>query len=268
MKRLVVVILIAIILLSFTKHPVLATSIQAYTDYQYQFDLYRQKYSDFQVAKNEYLKFKSLTSQSEALDGTKKMLSQRDALLRSYLLVLKEKLNENQGIGSQDRQLYQSLIVNEVKFLEDHIALIPSVAALEDAEDVSRQLESHYLVLQTSVRQTLVALALGNLSLQSNKLDEIINLSKNLLTRNAGYLSPEKRSILERWLVQIVNKKTLYRQKVELIISANTQLKGSSLIDLDQQISLMQKELIGGKQYLAEAASFLNEFLNTLQYID
>src|SRR3989344_5828917 len=77
---------------------VFATSQQAYQDYLYQFDLYRQRETDFRVAKTEYEKFRSLTSETTALEKTKLLLAQRDQLLRAYLLVLNEKLNEDKGL--------------------------------------------------------------------------------------------------------------------------------------------------------------------------
>src|SRR3972149_4862635 len=77
---------------------VFASSQQAYQDYLFQFDIYRQKYSEFTVSKNEYLKSKTLTSQTTALEKTIAMLSFRDLLLRAYLLLLNEKLNEDRGL--------------------------------------------------------------------------------------------------------------------------------------------------------------------------
>ena len=95
-----------------------ATSSQAYQDYLYQFDLYRQKYNDFQVAKNTYEKFNTLESQSLALSSTKTMLQQRNTLLHAYLLYLYERVGEHGGITPSNKQLYQSLLANELAFLE------------------------------------------------------------------------------------------------------------------------------------------------------
>src|SRR3990167_2153444 len=155
MKRYFILFTCSILSLFLLSSHISASSQQAHTDYLYQYDVYRQSYNDFKVAKNEYEKFKSLVSQTDALEQTKKMLAQRDVLLRSYLLLLNEKLNENKGLDGSDKTLYQTLIQNEVKFLESHANLIPAIGSIDDTVDVSKQLESHYNILQTSIRQTI-----------------------------------------------------------------------------------------------------------------
>ncbi len=151
-------ILLLPFLLIFLPNQIFASSQTAYKDYLYQFDQYRTKQNNFKVARTEYLKYKTLLSETTALDTAKTMLAQQDQLLRSYLLFLNEKLNENTGLSSSEKNLYQTLIRNEVTFLETHTALIPSIGSLADAVSVAKQLESHYLVLSAYIRQTIIAL--------------------------------------------------------------------------------------------------------------
>src|SRR3972149_6420904 len=171
MKPAVTILSLVLLVLALAARATGATSSQAYQDYLYQFEVYRQKYSDFQVAKNEYEKFKSLASQTAALEKTKIMLSQRDQLLRAYLFLLNERLNEDQGLNVPEKQQYQTLIKNEVTFLDGHSALVPSIGYLPEAVKVSEELQSHYNVLSRSMRQTIVAISLGQLSVLSKQYD-------------------------------------------------------------------------------------------------
>ena len=243
-----------------------ATSQTAYKDYLYQFDQYRTKQNNFKVARTEYLKYKTLLSETTALDTAKSMLTQQDQLLRSYLLFLNEKLNENTGLSATDKNLYQTLIQNEVTFLQTHAALIPSIGSLADVTSVSKQLESHYLVLSASIRQTIIALGQGDLL----KLNSEFTLTQTTLkslakTPNATFTS-EKQNTIDRWLLQISNKQNLFQQKMDQITTANSQIKGANQQEMDTVFAGVQKNLGEAKQYLQEGNAYMKELMNLIRY--
>lgn len=262
------VLLVLLVHLVFLIPFVSASSQQAYTDYLYQFDVYRQKYSEFTVAKNEFLKFKTLTSQTTALDKTKLMLSQRDLLLRAYLLLLNEKLNEDQGLGRTEKATYQALITNEVQFLEDHSRLVGNIGSLEDSSTVSKALESHYAVLGASMRQTITGVSLGKLAVISKRYDQALADAKSLITTHHGIFTPQKQSTIDRWLLQITNTKSLYQQKIDTIASKNTQLIGTSTDDQSQTFSQITKDVAEARQYLVEGSGYMRELMEALRYQD
>ncbi|MEK7065670.1 MAG: hypothetical protein AAB961_01640 [Patescibacteria group bacterium] len=247
---------------------VLASSQQAYQDYLYQFDVYRQKYSEFTVAKNEYLKFKTLTSQTTALAKTIAMLSQRDLLLRAYLLLLNEKLNEDRGLLSIDRVTYQTLLTNEVVFLEGHSRLVTSIASLEDASETSQQLESHYSILQASMRQTIGGLSLGQLIVYARVFDTALADARALVDSSRGTFSPQKQATIDRWILQITNVRSLYQQKQEQIARLNAQFKGTSLDEQNSNLSTIKKNVAEARQYLIEGTGYLGELVDALRYED
>lgn len=247
---------------------VFASSSQAYQDYLYQFDQYRQKSTDFSVAKNEYEKFGTLTSQTTAFQKTVDVLSQRDNLLRAYLLLLNEKLNESPGAASTDRNLYLSLVRNEVTFLESHRKLVDAIGSLDDAKTASGNLESHYNALSASIRQTIAGIALDGLLRLASQFDQSLSDSKVLIVTNHGLFTPEKQSTLDRWVLQITNTRSLAQQKID-------DAKGKSLLlsslNPDQQNDLfsdIKKNLAQGKQYLLDGSSNLRELVEAMRYQD
>lgn len=267
MKKILFLALLALLALpALLAPPTNASSPQAYKDYLYQFDVYRQKYADFKVAKNEYLKFKTLTSQTTALEKTKLMMSQRDLLLRAYLLVLNEKLNETAGMSGVERTTYQTVINNEVKFLESHSKLIESIGTLEDATEVSRQLESHYAVLVGSMRQTITGISLGNLSVIAKDFDITLADAKALVNTNRGIFPPEKQATIDRWLLQITNTRSLAQQKIEEINRSNEALRGTAINDQDQTFNAITKAVASARQYFLDGSSFLGELVMTIKY--
>ncbi len=245
---------------------VVATSQQAYQDFLYQFDLYRQSYSDFQVSKNEYEKFQSLPAQTDALNRTKTMLAGRDQLLRSYLLLLDEKLTEDQGLTASTKVLYQTLVRNEASFLADDANKITAVASIPDAEQASSNLESHYNILQSSVKQILIGLALGQLSLLSKYYDNNVSLAQTLIASYSGSMTPDKQQTVNRWILQIKNKRSFYQQKYDEINAEDTNLSARDSQDLDDKYNTMTQGLADARQYLVEGASYLVELKNELKY--
>lgn len=265
-KLLPIVVLFLLLALPFGV--VVASSQQAYQDYLYQFDLYRQKYSDFQVAKNEYQKFKSLTSQTQALEATKIMLAQRDQLLHAYLVNLGEKVTEEQGLSAVNKNLYRSLIQSELTFLEHHAQLIPSINSIDDAISISQELESHYQVLQTSMHQIIADISLAKLGTIAQYFDQNVRVAQTLVNTNATTFAPGKVNTINRWLLQIQNKRSLYQQKVDDANQAITALTSTDPNDLDQKFNDILRQIGDAKQYLSDGISFLGELGNALKYVD
>lgn len=245
-----------------------ATSQQAYQDYLYQFDIYRQNYSDFQVAQNNYEKFQSLEAQTDALNKTKTMMSQRDQLLRSYLLVLDERLREDQGLPAATKQTYETLLQNEATFLANHAQLITAIGSISDATQVSGQLESHYAILQSSIRQILIGLALGQLNILNNFYSNYLQEAQAIINTDSGSFSTDKQQTLNRWILEIQNKQTLFQQKYSALVAANAQWTSQDQSNLDQQYASMSNQIDGARQYLVEGASYQIELKNELKYVN
>jgi hypothetical protein len=269
MKRFLLGLMLFVASLVMLPAPAYAAYEQAYQDYLFQFDLYRQTYLEFQVAKNEYQKFKTLTSETTALEKTKAMMAQRDQLLRAYLLVLYEKLNDaNSGLVPITRDQYQKILSNEIAFLEVHAQSIPSVGSLEDAKNVSRELESHYNVLQTSIRQILTGLTLGQLAIIAKHYDALVTEAQTIINSNSIYFTPQKQETINRWILQIQNKRTYYQQKVDSISVQNAQLTPADPDSLDIEFNAMVRGMAEARQYLVEGASFIAELRDALKYVN
>ncbi len=266
MKRFFSFLLVSLVLLVLLVPQSKATSERAYQDYLYQFDLYRQKFSDFTITKNEYEKFNSLSSQTTALTNTSAMLAQRDQLLRAYLLLLNEKLNEDRGLIDTQKVTYRALTGNEISFLDQHSTLVQSIGSLDDAGDVSRSLESHYAILGASMRQVIIGVSLGQLALLARQYDTALADAKALLTTNRDAFGPQKQATVDRWILQISNTRSLYQQKIDSINTKNAQLKGSSIETLDDLFGELKRDVGQAKQYLMEGNRFIGELIEALRY--
>lgn len=247
---------------------VAASSQQAYSDYLYQFDRYRQTYSDFQRAKETYLKYRSLTSQTAAVTATQTMMTQRNLLLRGYLLFLNEKLNEDQGLNEAAKQQYQGNLQKELAFLETQNQQIAGLTSIDEATSTSKLLETHYLPLQITVRQTIIGITLGKLSGLARTFDQNLQTAQTLVNENTGVLAPEKVSIINRWLTQIQNTRSLYQQKIDEIEAATTTQFSTirTVSDVDQKIADINKKFTEAQKLLIQMTGYLGELVRALQY--
>ena len=247
--------------------PVMATSQQAYQDYLYQFDMYRQKYSDFQVAKNSFDKFKTLESQTQALSATKFMLSQRDLLLHAYLVYLYERVGEQGGITNVNKQLYRSLLESELAFLETQSNLVSSINSIDDATTTSEELEDHYDVLSATIREIIAGISLGQLNVIAQNFDRQVTAAQSLFAQNSGQIPAEKKSTINSWVMQITNKRNLYEQKINEINAAVAGLTDTNdANDLEQKYAEVTMKIGEAKQYLSDCIANLGEVASALQY--
>lgn len=242
-----------------------ASSPQAYQDYQYQYDVYRQRTSDFRIAFTQYQQFKSLASQQDTLDKAKLLLAQRSNVAKTYFLFLNERLTENPGLISSELSLYRSIITNQVGFLDQNLVLTPSISSLDDAAKVSETFDANYDTLQSANRQIIGAIELGYLNYFSKRFDDAAVHAQALIAASRSDFSPQKQGILDRWLLSLSNKHSLYQQKASAIRSAIPKIIG----DVGQQDRLfleLQIKIGAARQDLLDAASYLKEIETALKY--
>lgn len=268
MKRTLFLILLIIILPILLVKQIIATPAQAYQDYLYQYDLYRQKYSDFRIAKSEYEKYKTLVSEKNALESAKSMLIQRNLLFNAYLSYINERLNAGEGLTDAQKRMYQTFIRNEETTLTAQNQAIPSLAALNDVTKASQEFDNRYLTIQKTLRQAIVSLSLGSLSTQQIQYDQALQDIKLFLINHASDYSAERRATFERWLIQSTAKEDIFKQKYDETTSQNNAITARSLQELDTIFNKLQTEVKQANQYLNEAISALDEIVKTLPYTE
>lgn len=264
-------VVIASLLLFLTSTPKLVhatDSTRAFEDYTYQSDEYRRKYSEFIIAKNEYLKFKSLTSQSTALEKTKAMMESRAQFLRSYMLLLTEKITEIQSYTDLDKDPYRTLLKNEITFLDAHTQFISAIGSLSDATRITDELIGRYQIMQAAFRQTTLAIALGNIKYVSDAFDANFASATQVYKDHASDYSLQKQQTIERWILQIKNKRDLYGQKIASVQSGILQIKSGNDSEIERIYGELVQSIQEAKQYLSEATSFLSELISAIKFID
>jgi hypothetical protein len=98
--------------------------------------------------------------------------------------------------------------------------------------------------------------------------DAALRDSQALIVAYAGQFTPQKQETVNRWVLQVTNKKALYQQKFDTISSASVRLDAPDLQELDRQYAEVTRSIGEARQYLLEGASFLIELKNALKFVD
>lgn len=197
------------------------------------------------------------------------MLSQRNLLLHAYLIYLYERVGEQGGIAPVNKALYQTLLSNELAFLEEQGSLVSSINTLDDATTASENLESHYRVLEATIHQIIAGISLGQLGVISQNFDRQVTVAQVIFSQNAGLLSAEKKSTINSWVLAITNKRSLYQQKIDEITAAVTNLANTNdSSNLDQKFAEITTKIGEAKQYLSDSIANLGEVVRAMQYVN
>lgn len=256
MKKFLPIFLILVICYMLGVTYIRADFDRAYQDYLYQYDQYRKNLTIFLSAKNRYLTYGTLTSQTEALIATKSFLEARDVVSTTYLQMLLEK-NPDES--------YKKLIGDELTFFTNHKALIPAVGSLNDGVDVSEKFDEHFPLTKVIARQTIANIILGKIQNLDNRLANLTTGSEEKINslKNQG----KDVTTLERWLLETKNKRLLSQQKFNEAQNQAAKLKPTKYsIESSENFDKVQILIFESNQYLKEATAYLKEIKEELKY--
>lgn len=264
-RKLAGIIIFILFLLALPQAGANASSDQAYRDYQFQYDLYRQRVNDYRIAYTQYQQYRSLASQQDAIEKVRLLLAQRAHAAKTYFLFLNEKLSENPGLLATDVSFQRTTISNQIRYMDEFAVLAPSVASLEDATRISEPFVNNYEKMQSSYRQIIVTLELGYLNYFAKRFDEIAVHAQSLVAASRAESLPQKQAVLDRWILSLTNKHTLYEQKASAIRLGIPKITGD-LQEQDRVFLELQTTIGAARQDIVEAASYLKEIETALMY--
>jgi len=257
-----------IFLLLFHPFSVSAASDTSYKDYLYQYDIYRQVQTEYQTAKTSYEKFKSLSSETTATDATRRFLTQRNILVRTYILVLKDKLSQQTSLDAGMRQQFQDTLQSEITLLNDDIQSIASTQTLGDVLNATTSFDTHYSAFQLTVTKTQLLLSLGRVHAVYLKFVSLINSIQSLKPLYEPYLSPQKLHTVNQWITQITDKKTQYDDTYASLMDSIQRIKAYDASDLERQSTEISKQITQLNGYMTSASSYLVELSDMLKYTE
>ena len=239
---------------------------RAYNDYVYIYSQYRQAHTEYVVAKQAYLKHKTLTSKTEAQNKTLKMLELRDDVIRTYLTALRMKMAETTGISNYEQNILYLKLDDEVTWYIDHRNALTSAGNLEDLVDSAKETQKKYEKTEILIYQTLGTILAGKEAGLREEINKQIGELKGKVAeiRQRG---DKDTTILERWLLEAENRLTRSQEKQFASQQTLTKLNPYDR-NKSNDYNKAQFSLEESHQYLKEANSYLKELIREVKLAD
>lgn len=239
---------------------------RAFNDYIYTYGQYRLAYNEYVSARQAYLNYKTLTSETEALNKTLKMLQFRDEVVKTYLTALRLKLAETTGISNYDQNVLYLKLDAEVAWYLKHRNTLTSAGNLQDLLDSSRETQEKYQGTEILIYQTLEAILSGRETALHQRLNEQIEALKGKISeiRQKGDKKP---TTAERWLLEAENRLARSKEKQNAARQVLAKLKPYDK-DKNQSYNQAQFSLEESHQYLKETNSYLKEVIREIKSAD
>ncbi len=232
----------------------------ARNDYVYQYTVYRNALSQYQVTKSAYLTYGTLTSQNDAINAFRAAVQARDQVISVYYDLLQEKLNATVGIPPSYLATFNQVKQNEKTWLSDHQTKIEAANSLDDLNAVAGQFEAHYPQFDHETKQAVGMVLLTKEDNLKTDLDaNIASLSAKIAEiRQQGMDT----SLWDRGLINVKNKLDLYTQKYSA--ARNDFLPPNSSLTSPIDINRGQSHLSEANQYLRETLTYLLEIIKSI----
>lgn len=266
MPRLPILLTLLLLTFYFLLGPVFAQDFdfnRSYSDYLHNFNLYREAHLAYVSAKSESLTYKTLESQTKALEKTRKMLELRDQVLSTYLTSLRMRLVETTKVENYEQSMRYVLLDNKVAFLKLNQEKLSSPATLEDLLGVSKEVEDEFPKIEILSYQTLETIISSSENDLRDRVSEQTTKEEEKVAqmRAAG----EDTATLERWLIEVRGKITLSSQKQQEAKNLLAKIGEGGQNKKDRFLEA-QKKFEESNQYLKEAVSYLKEVVKKIKY--
>lgn len=148
---------------------------RAYSDYIFVRDDYGKKHEEYEFAKAAYLNSKTLPLQEEAQKKTASMLAARDNTLKAYLVALRMKVVETEGIPTEEKVTHLDSLDKEVTWYAESQTVYNETDSLEDLINKSAGSESRWdTSTEIVVYKVLYAIARGNVIYYHNTQNDLL----------------------------------------------------------------------------------------------
>lgn len=239
---------------------------QAISDYQFQFQKYREAHAEYLSAKNAFLSFDTLNSRTNAIEKTRVLLQLRAEVIRSYLFALRIALRNAPGVSQNDLASFSDQLAAQETFLTNYQDTIQNLTSLESVSQTSNELQSRYPSIQILSYNTLLTILQSeqshiatNLETQRQNLDELIQEASNSalnITQISQWLSDTQSTLNQN--------AGSYEAAQELLTKLRPNQK--QLLSNQRIFSKILKIFQETKQNLLTVTDFLKETLTLVKY--
>lgn len=244
---------------------------KAYSDYVFALDTYKREHADYLLARGQYLQANTLASQTKAKDETEQMLIARDEVIATYLLALRMKLFESQGVKQSEKDALFTRVDSEIEWYRNHKNIINSAGTLEDLIIASEESFEHFTINSTPLfYEVLSTIPIGEIDLLRRKGTDLSSLLKTKMQQIEIEDQNADLKTMTQWLTETENKltraldKQVEAQNTILQIQSPDPRKKIDYASLYNTIVVRSQE---SSQFVRESIDFMNEIIRLINAI-
>ena len=179
---------------------------QSQASYLAALDSYRTSQQAFQTAKQKYLDYKTLTSQTSAISAGKSYLTSCINLVVSYLDILMEKTRASSVLSSSEKDYITDYYVKDRAYFNRSLQSISTLTTIEELEAISTDLNTH-LTTETLPEIPLIRNIIA-ISDYRRFLEDLQSSLKNvtILFNNQDFLGTPTHDLINTWLAETNDK--------------------------------------------------------------
>lgn len=241
----------------------------AYKEYTLRVESYKVAHDEYILARSQYLKFKTLTSENNAKEATIRMLEARDEVLIKYLVALKVRIDEIKGTSNETRESLFLRLDEEMKWFLDHKDHLSSAGTLDDLVSDSDKAKKRFESIDPLIYEALSTISSGRLNNLKERLNNIFSDVRNKINeikeeeREEYKFSTRKIQIIERWISETESRIARGEEKraeAKTLISGITG-KGKSVDRYNEVLTKLNE----GQQYFREASLNVVEIISEIK---
>jgi hypothetical protein len=223
--------------------------------------------TEYKIAKNTYETYYTLSSLTQVLQKSKAYLETRDNLIIKHFAMLNAKLDLVNIDNNQKDSLIQ-ILNSEVTFFTNHLTLIQSISTINDVNNVSKKAEGEFIQANIKSKQILGNILISKVSATltpyTNLMQDVENKIADLKLRKLKNQTTIDK--LERWMVEVKNKKILAENNISQNLNDLSNLSKSNEQNIEKNFDEIRINIIQGHLYLKEGTNFMSEILTEIKY--
>ena len=260
---------------SATIEPTLTPTAKPYDpdlDFDKVFQLFKEKqeeyekaHDDYIIKKAQYLRFRTLKSQTDAIAATLNMLQKRDDVVIYYIKSVRAKLDGAIGISDARREGIDVRLEAEIIWFSNHKEKVSSAGSLSDLVADSKSAETRYSTGATIFYETLSVISLGKINVFKERIQDLfVNIKERVEIikkeeREEYKLTERKIQILDRWILESDNKIARGVEKQSAADSASESFSETGFENALSQYNRVLYSLGEAQLFYREGSSFLKE---------
>lgn len=223
--------------------------------------------TEYKTAKNTYETYKTLSSQTTAIQKAKNYLEIRDKLLIKHFELLIEKINESSFVDNLKKESLRQVALDEIAFYNNHKDLLTAVATISDVNTLAKKAEEQIKLSNIRSKQILgniLIAKVNNLKIPYSELSNLFSAEINSI-KARGLKNQSETDKLERWLLEVNNKKILSDTNTIQNLNQLDKL-GANNYDIEKTFDETRVSIIQGYLYLKEGTNYMKEILEEIKY--